>query len=132
MGHSSWRRAALVAAVAAMAFGGCTAIRRSDAPQTTPFLIQAGFKAVPADTPEKMAKLKTLTPYKVVPWTRKSGALVYAYAEPDLCKCVYVGSPKQYAKYRQLVSAEEKAEIDAQVKAESEPPEFSEYTIEEP
>jgi len=132
MGHSSWRRAALVAAVAAMAFGGCTAIRRSDAPQTTPFLIQAGFKAVPADTPEKMAKLKTLTPYKVVPWTRKSGALVYAYAEPDLCKCVYGGSPKQYAKYRQLVSAEEKAEIDAQVKAESEPPEFSEYTIEEP
>ena len=51
--------------------------------------------------------------------------------EPDSCKCVYVGSPKQYARYRQLLSAEQAAQIAAQEKAELEPPEFSDSTIEE-
>src|SRR5262245_50478703 len=42
-------------------------------------------------TPDRVAKLNTLTPYKVAPWQRKSGGTVYAYAEPGSCKCVYVG-----------------------------------------
>jgi len=121
-----------VAVVAAIALGGCTAIRRSEAPETISLLTQAGFKAVPADTPERQARLNTLTPYKIVRWTRKSGATAYAYPDPGSCKCIYVGGPKHYAKYQQLLSAEEAAEIAAEVKAESEPPEFSEYTIEEP
>jgi hypothetical protein len=122
---------ALVALVIALALGGCTAMRRDRAPDTIRLLTQAGFKALPADTPERMARLKTLTPYSIVPWTRKSGATVYAYAAPDLCTCVYVGSPKQYARFQQLLRAEEKAEIAAQEKAEFEPHEFSLYTIEE-
>lgn len=120
---------ALVIAGAALA--GCTAMRRDRAPETIRLLTQAGFKTLPADTPERVARLNTLTPYTVVPWTRKSGATVYAYAAPDLCRCVYVGSPKQYAQFRQLLSAEEAAEIAAQQEAEFEPHEFSEYTIEE-
>jgi hypothetical protein len=48
----------------------------------------------------------------------------------DRCRCVSVGSPKQYAQYRQLVSAEQAAEIAAQEKAEFEPQEFSDSTIE--
>ena len=131
MGHSSLRLIALSGLVLATALGGCTAIRRDQAPQTTSLLTQAGFKTLPADTPARVAKLNTLTPYKIVPWTRKSGATVYAYADPDPCKCVYVGSAKQYARYRQLLSAEQAAEIAAQEKAEFEPQEFSEYTIEE-
>ena len=109
----------------------CTAMRRDRAPDTMRLLTQAGFKTLPADTPAKVAKLSTLTPYTVMPWTRKSGATVYAYAAPDLCKCVYVGSPKQYAKFKELLSAEESAEIAAQERAEFEPQEFSEYTLEE-
>ena len=112
MRQSPLARIALSAVMIATALGGCTAIRRDRAPETTSLLIQAGFKTLPADTPERMAKLKALTPYKVVQWTRKSGATAYAYADPDLCKCVYVGSPKQYAKYGQLLSAQEAAEID--------------------
>lgn len=131
MGPSPLTTITLVAVVIAIALGGCTAIRRDQAPETTSLLTQAGFKTLPADTPERVARLNTLTPYKIVRWTRKSGATVYAYADPGPCKCIYVGSPKQYAKYQQLLSAEEAAEIAAQVKAESEPPEFSEYTIEE-
>jgi len=121
----------LFAVAMAGAPSGCTAIRRDEAPQTTSLLTQAGFKTLYADTPAKVAKLNALTPYKIVPWTRKSGARVYAYADPGPCRCVYVGSPKQYAQYQKLLSAQEAAEIAAEVKAESEPPEFSEYTIEE-
>ena len=58
--------------------------------------------------------------------------MVYAYAEPDRCQCVYVGTRSQYATYKQLLSAEQAAEIAAQEEAwESEPTEFSDATIEE-
>jgi hypothetical protein len=131
MGHPSLTRIVLSAVVIVTALGGCTAMRRDRASETTSVLTEAGFKVLKADTPERMAKLNTLTPYKVIPWKRKSGGTVYAYAEPDLCKCVYVGSPKQYAQYRQLLSAEQAAQISAQEKAEFEPQEFSDSTIEE-
>jgi hypothetical protein len=131
MGHPSLTRIVLSAVVIVTALGGCTAMRRDRASETTSLLTEAGFKVLKADTPERMAKLNTLTPYKVIPWKRKSGGTVYAYAEPDLCKCVYVGSPKQYAQYRQLLSAEQAAQISAQEKAEFEPQEFSDSTIEE-
>jgi hypothetical protein len=125
-------RLVLSALLIASALGGCTAIRRDRAAETTELLSQAGFKILKADTPERMARLKALTPYKIVPWKRKSGGTVYAYAVPEACECVYVGSPKQYARYRQLLSAEQAAEIAAQQEAWSaEPEEFSDSTIEE-
>jgi hypothetical protein len=132
MKYPSSTNVALAAVVMAIVLGGCTAMRRDRAAETTSLLTQAGFKVLRADTPERVAKLNTLTPYKVVPWKRKTGGTVYAYAEPDGCKCVYVGSPKQYARYRQLLSAEQAAEIAAQEQAWSaEPEEFSDSTIEE-
>ena len=124
-------RIALSAMVIMTVLSGCAAVRRGAAPETTSLLMQAGFKILQADTPERIAKLKTLPAYKVVPWKRKSGGTVYDYADPDQCKCVYVGSPKQYARYRQLLSAEQAAEIAAQERAEFEPEEFSDSTIEE-
>jgi hypothetical protein len=132
MKHPSSANVALAVVVMAIVLGGCTAMRRDRAAETTSLLTQAGFKVLRADTPERVAKLNTLTPYKVVPWKRKTGGTVYAYAEPDGCKCVYVGSSKQYARYRQLLSAEQAAEIAAQEQAWSaEPEEFSDSTIEE-
>jgi hypothetical protein len=132
MDRSSLTRMALAGVMMATVLGGCTAMRRDRAPETTSLLRQAGFKVLQADTPERQAKLNTLTPYKVVPWKRKTGGTVYAYAEPDLCKCVYVGSAKQYATFQQLLSAQQQAEILAQEQAEAnEPTEFSDATIEE-
>jgi hypothetical protein len=130
MGHSSPTKIVLSAVAIVTVLGGCGAMRRDQAAETTSLLTQAGFKVLKADTPERMAKLNTLPAYKVIPWKRKSGDTVYAYAEPDPCKCVYVGSPTQYAKYRQLLSAEQAAQIAVQEKAESEPEEFSDSTIE--
>lgn len=121
----------LAVVVVVIMLAGCTAIRRDRAPETTGLLTQAGFKVLKADTPERVAKLNALTPYKVVPWKRKTGGTVYAYAEPDLCRCVYVGSPNQYATFRQLLRAEQAAQIAAQEEAwEDEPTEFSDSTIE--
>jgi hypothetical protein len=128
----SLTRIALATVAMASVLGACTAIRRDRAPETTSLLTQAGFKMLPADTPARQAKLKTLTAYKVVPWKRKTGEIVYAYAEPDACKCVYVGGPKQYATYRKLLSAQQQAEVLAEEQAwEDEPTEFSGSTIEE-
>ena len=110
---------------------GCTAIGRNRAAETTALLTQAGFKLIKADTPERMAKLNALTPYKVIPWKRKSGGTVYAYPDPDPCQCVFVGSPKQYDRFLELLSAEQTAQLKAIEAEESEPQEFSESTVEE-
>ena len=69
---------------------GCAAIRTHQTAETEQVLAAAGFQVKPADTPEKLAHLQTLTPRKVVRYTR-DGQLQYAYADPDTCKCVYVG-----------------------------------------
>jgi hypothetical protein len=73
---------ALAAMVVTRMLGGCTAMRRDRAAETTNLLTQAGFKVIKAGTPERVAKLNMLIPYKVVPWQRKTGGTVYAYAEP--------------------------------------------------
>lgn len=126
MRHVSPTRIALSVIVIVTVLSGCSAVRRGAAPETTSLLTQAGFKVIQADTPERVAKLKTLPAYKIIPWKRKSGGTVYAYADPDQCKCVYVGSPKQYATYRQLL----RTELAAESEAAFEPAEFSDSTIE--
>lgn len=55
----------------------------------------------PADTPEKLAHLQTLTPRKVVRYTR-DGQPQYVYADPETCKCLYVGDEQRYQKYQEL------------------------------
>lgn len=44
-----------------------------------------------ANTPEKMAKLKTFPARKFVRRTR-GGVPYFIYADPDYCKCAYVGT----------------------------------------
>jgi len=129
--HSSATAMMLTGVLLPMMLIGCAAVRRNQAAETTALLTQAGFKLIKADTPERMAKLNALTPYKVIPWKRKSGGTVYAYADPDPCQCVFVGSRKQYDAFLELLSAEQTAQLKAIEAEESEPQEFSESTIEE-
>jgi hypothetical protein len=51
----------------------------------------AGFKMNEANTPEKMTRLKSLPARKFVRRTR-SGIPYFIYADPDYCKCAYVGT----------------------------------------
>lgn len=54
-------------------------------------LEDSGFKMNEANTPEKMAKLKTMPVRKIIRRTR-NGVPYYIYADPDYCKCAYVGT----------------------------------------
>ena len=59
-------------------------------------LAAAGFEMKLADTPEKLANLNTLTPWRTLLSQERDNRLYYVYADPDLCKCLYVGTSLQY------------------------------------
>ena len=65
-------------------------------------LADAGFIMRPADTSEKVARLKLLPPRKFV--RRKTAAgHYYIYADPRYCKCALVGSERAMRAYRDMV-----------------------------
>lgn len=80
---------------------GCAAIRAHQTVETEQILAAAGFQVKAADTPEKLAHLQTLTPRKLVRYTR-DGQPQYVYADPETCKCLYVGDEQRYQKYQEL------------------------------
>jgi hypothetical protein len=88
-------------AVAAIAISGCASISNQSAMDTERRLSAAGFQMKLAGTPEKMARLKTLTERKLVP-TTIDGNTAFVYADTISCKCVYVGSEKNYQEYQRL------------------------------
>lgn len=80
---------------------GCAAIQRSEARDTEQLLAAAGFVMRPADTAERQARLRALPPYRLESRT-KDGKVVYTYADPEGCQCLYVGGPKEYSEYQRL------------------------------
>ena len=97
------RRRGWIAAVLALALaaGACATATRN----TESMLTQAGFRQVPADTPKKLAHLQTLPERRIVIRTHQ-GKQYYVYADPDVCKCLYMGNSDQYQRYQQLVQAQ--------------------------
>ncbi len=65
-------------------------------------LAAAGFRARPADTPQREALLQQLPPQRFVVRTVR-GRSLYVYADPLVCGCLYVGSEASYDLYRQQV-----------------------------
>jgi hypothetical protein len=62
-------------------------------------LADAGFRSLPADTPERQAMLASLPAYNLV--RGMDGSLVnYTFADPGHCNCLYVGTALDYANYR--------------------------------
>lgn len=64
-------------------------------------LEDAGFVIRRADTPEKMQRAQLLPPRKFVARV-KNGKRYYLYADTELCKCVFVGSPDALKTFREL------------------------------
>jgi hypothetical protein len=95
-----WPIAATLAAVVILG-SGCAAIRKSEVETQEQLLSAAGFQMKLADTPQKLAHLQEMTRQKLVPHT-KDGKLYYAYADPEVCKCLFVGDEPAYQKYQQL------------------------------
>src|SRR4029453_2407796 len=100
--HSTpWTRTMLPLILTSVAIGGCATLRADQTTQTEQILSASGFVMRPADTPESRAELPTLTPRKVVRHVR-DGQAQYVYADPETCKCLYVGNEQQYQKYQDL------------------------------
>jgi hypothetical protein len=63
---------------------------------TEQLLTSEGFEKKIADTPQKLAHLETLTPARKLVARRRDGQIYYVYADPAVCKCLYVGTAAQY------------------------------------
>ena len=81
---------------------GCAAMREEHTREKENMLAAAGFQMKPADTPKRVAHLQLLTPLKLLPYTRSDGKLLYVYADPKGCNCLYVGDEIAYQRYRAL------------------------------
>jgi hypothetical protein len=68
---------------------------------TEQLLADAGFEQKIADSPEKLANLQQLTPARKLVPQERDGQLYYVYADPALCKCMYVGTAAQFERARQ-------------------------------
>lgn len=96
------RQGRLLAVLAtAFALGGCAAMRGHEARDTGDLLVSAGFMPKPADTPERAQQLHAMPPLKLVSQS-KDGNVVYRYADPYSCDCLYVGNQQAYAEYKRL------------------------------
>jgi hypothetical protein len=61
-----YRKVVMLALIVALPLAGCAAIQRSEAQDKEQLLAAAGFQVKPADTPEKLANLRTMPPRKLV------------------------------------------------------------------
>jgi len=95
--RTDWVIVALLVGVLA----GCATIRQNETTDTEQVLAAAGFYMKLADTPEKLVRLQTLTPRKLVPHQR-DGKLYFVYADPDVCKCLFAGTEQNYQEYQRL------------------------------
>ena len=84
-----------------LSFTGCAMIKRQDAKDTQLLLLKSGFLPRHAQTPEHMARLKTLTQRKIVRH-ENNDAVEYVYADARFCECVYVGSEEAYQNFIEL------------------------------
>jgi len=65
-------------------------------------LSASGFKVIPANTPARQSALATLPPHQFIREI-KNGQVRYAYADPTICGCLYVGDQAAFGTYRQNV-----------------------------
>jgi len=86
------------------AIGLCLAATGCNDPNRTimnkeDMMAASGFKFVPANTPERQAAFKTLPPHRFVRQINGE-KVVYVYADPTICACLYVGGQKAYGTYQ--------------------------------
>jgi len=75
-------------------------------------LTASGFKFVPANTPARQQAMSQLPPHKFSREIR-DGRVFYAYPDPTVCNCLYVGDQKAYGNYRANVFAKNLADEQA-------------------
>ena len=84
---------------------GCAAFQPDPqvaADQKESMLSAAGFKMLPAETPDKLAHAQSLPQLKVKYFTDSDGNLHYWMSDAQFCHCVYVGNESNYQKFKQM------------------------------
>ena len=65
-------------------------------------LAASGFTVAPANTPQRKASLASLPPHKFVRQVH-GDKVIYIYADPTICGCLYIGNQAAYGRYRDNV-----------------------------
>jgi hypothetical protein len=68
-------------------------------------LLEAGFVRNPADTPDKMARIRKEVQRKVIP-VQDEDKTYYIYADADFCECLYVGNESAFRRFEVLMHRE--------------------------
>ena len=98
----------LYALTSLLAVTGC-ASQQQLVGQKEDLLAAAGFQIKVADTPQRLAAIRSLPPNKFVTQV-VNGQPVYLYADPLVCRCVYFGNQGNWGAYRQEVFAKQLAD----------------------
>ena len=114
-----WWPAGILVLASSLALGACASGERDRAIVIEPLLVAAGFQKRVADTPEKLAHLQQLEPLKLVPHARKT-SVYYVYADPNGCRCMYVGNEMAFEQYQGLVLKQNMSETKVSVTEEDE------------
>ena len=97
--HTRW----LIAAIA-IALAGCTAIQKQQAAQTQQLLAAAGFEMQKADTPERLATLRSVVPQRKVFSVAAADGPRFVYVDADYCQCAYAGDQGAHERYQRMAS----------------------------
>jgi hypothetical protein len=74
----------------------------------------AGFRLVPADTPDRIDSMRTLPALTLLRAGRGDLAEdAYVYADPVSCRCLWIGDQAAYEHLRRLARESERDEIEA-------------------
>ena len=88
--------------VSLTALSDCATLRSQDAAGARELLAAAGFQRQSADSAEQTRNLASMPPLRIVARGMADRDVVYTYADPVKCRCLYVGGPKQYMEYQRL------------------------------
>ena len=99
--HGIWWNVLIVLTVLGLALAGCAALQESTVTDVEGLLARAGFTKMPADTPQKLAHLKSLPQRKLIHHERDGNKHVL-YADATYCICLYVGDETNLQHYRNL------------------------------
>jgi hypothetical protein len=100
----SCRPGCWIAVTWALASAGCVS-EQSRVQETEQMLAAAGFVEKPANTPDRQNQLAALPPYMLQSQQIHAGnaeTYGYAYADPQYCRCIFVGDARAFQRYQQI------------------------------
>ena len=88
---------------------GCATVQAAATRATEDMLAAAGFRAEFADTPQRIAELRSLPARRLLSRSQ-DGAVSYIFPDPAGCQCLYVGGEREFQEYQSLRRQEERAD----------------------